>query len=345
MENVCMKKLVAIGALFFACTWVWYRWSIASVDSGNEGRSTVRIEAGSSTKQIARILQSEGIIRSPLAFRILAKRMGSDGKLQAGTFILMPSMSAREIIDALLHGKAQEIAVTIPEGFTARDIDRLLVGKGLSGTGTFLDCIQSCDLQKFSFLPSAEGLASRGGTVEGYLFPDTYFVNVDAFSAEQFLQRLLTTFRDRVADVSTDKVAASGRSLHEIITMASLIEEEAITDAERPVVAGILWKRFDQKMGLGVDATVRYILDKPTGTITAGDLNVDSPYNTRKFRGLPPGPIASPGLASISSALKPAESKYWYYLHDREGKIHYAETNEQHNLNRIQYLGKGLPAS
>ncbi|MEK7123186.1 MAG: endolytic transglycosylase MltG, partial [Patescibacteria group bacterium] len=102
-------------------------------------------------------------------------------------------------------------------------------------------------------------------------------------------------------------------------------------------------KRFDDSRGLGVDATVRYILAKPSAVITSGDLNVDSAYNTRKFRGLPPGPIASPGFKSIEAALRPTASAYWYYLHDKQGKIHYAESNEQHNLNRIQYLGKGLP--
>jgi UPF0755 protein len=340
-----MRKILVLTGLAVVIAFGWYRWSLTPVDFSDEGRTTVRIEAGSSTKHIARVLHSEGVIRSTLSFRVLVRRMGSDGKLQAGMFILTPSMSAKEIIDALLHGKGQEIAVTIPEGFTVKDIDRLLAIKGLSGTGTFLECVTACDLQEFGFLSPADGLAARGGSVEGYLFPDTYFVNVEQFSAEKFLRRLLGTFRERVIDVSGDRVAASGRSLHQIVTMASLIEEEAINDAERPLIAGILWKRFDQKMGLGVDATVRYILDKPTGTITAGDLNVDSPYNTRKFRGLPPAPIASPGLASISAALKPAESKYWYYLHDREGKIHYAETNEEHNLNRIQYLGKGIPAS
>ncbi len=339
-----MKKLLAFLALVLVCALGWYRWSITSPDSGNDQRITVRIEAGSSTQQIASVLHSEGLIRSPLAFRVLVRRMQSDGRLQAGSFILTPSMRPVDIIEALLHGKAQEIAVTIPEGFTVKDIDRLLAAKSLVATGAFLTCVSACDLHAFGFLPAAEGLASRGGSVEGYLFPDTYFVNVDQFSEERFLRRLLQTFRERIIDVSADKVAATGRSLHEIITMASLIEEEAIEDAERPLIAGILWKRFDQKMGLGVDATVRYIIDKPTGAITSGDLNVASPYNTRKFRGLPPGPIASPGLASISAALKPAESKYWYYLHDRYGQIHYAETNEEHNLNRIKYLGKGLPS-
>ena len=335
-----MKKLIALAAIIFGCVWGWYRFALLPVDSANDDRVTVRIEAGSSTKQIARLLQSEDLIRSPLAFCIKSRFSGADGKLQAGTFILMRSMSPQEIIDALLHGKAQEIAVTIPEGFTVSDIDALLVSKALSSTGAFLKCAQTCDLSAFGFLPSPEGLAKRGGRVEGYLFPETYFVSVEQFSAEDFLKRLLRTFRERVVDVSGDKVAASGRSFNAVITMASLIEEEALADPERPIIAGILWKRYDQKMGLGVDATVRYILEKPTGAITSGDLNVGSPYNTRKFRGLPPGPIASPSLKSIAAALRPQATKYWYYLHDREGIIHYAQTNEEHNLNRIRYLGK-----
>jgi UPF0755 protein len=249
-------------------------------------------------------------------------------------------MTPGAIIEALRSGKAQEIAVTIPEGFTVSDIDALLVKKNLAATGAFLRCVQECDLLTFGFLPSREGLATRGGRIEGYLFPDTYFVNVEQFSEEEFLKRLLTVFRTKVIDAFGGEIGTSGRSLHEIVTMASLIEEEAITDAERPVIAGILWKRFDDSRGLGVDATVRYILAKPVGTITAGDLNVDSPYNTRKFRGLPPGPIASPGLPSIQAAINPSSSSYWYYLHDRSGKIHYAETNEEHNLNRIEYLNK-----
>jgi len=345
MDNSSMKKCIAAAALFFASAFGWYQWSLRPVSARDESRVTVRIEAGSSTRQIANVLHGQGVIRSPLALRILAKWQRSEGRLQAGTFILTRSMSAADVIEAMLHGKAQEIALTIPEGFTVRDIDALLTKKGLSATGAFLRCSQSCDLSAFGFLPPSAGLATRGGKTEGYLFPDTYFVNVEQFSTEAFLSRLLRTFRERVIDISADTVAASGRSLHEIITMASLIEEEAVGDGERPAISGILWKRYDQKMGLGVDATVRYILDKPTGTITAGDLNVDSPYNTRKFRGLPPGPIASPGLPSISAALKPAAHKYWYYLHDRAGNIHYAQTNEEHNLNRITYLGKGHPAS
>ncbi len=120
--------------------------------------------------------------------------------------------------------------------------------------------------------------------------------------------------------------------------MASLVEEETRTDDERAIVAGILWKRFDAGTGLGVDATVRYALDKPSSALTVSDLDTNSDYNTRKFRGLPPGAIASPSLESIKAALHPEASEYWYYLHGTDGQIRYAKTNEEHNENKYKYL-------
>ncbi|TSC57806.1 MAG: UPF0755 protein [Candidatus Peregrinibacteria bacterium Greene0416_62] len=339
-DTLFVRKLFLLIPAILACSLVWYRFSLRPADFGNNDRVSVRIEAGTSTRGIAEVLHDRGVLRSPLAFRIHTRLLGADASLQAGTFILHSGMTQGEIIEALQSGKALEIAVTIPEGFTVTDIDALLVKKNLSATGAFLRCTQECDLQEFAFLPLSDGFAPRGGKVEGYLFPDTYFVSVESFSPEAFLHRLLTNFRMKVIDELGGEVGLSGRSFHEILAMASLIEEEAITDAERPVISGILWKRFDDGRGLGVDATIRYILQKPSSTITAGDLNVDSPYNTRKFRGLPPGPIANSGRRSIEAALRPTDSSYWYYLHDRNGKIHYAVTNEEHNLNRIEYLNK-----
>ena len=176
------------------------------------------------------------------------------------------------------------------------------------------------------------------GRLEGYLFPDTYYVDPNEFVAKFFLERMLGTFRDRVMNGLNDDLVLSKRSLGDIIIMASLIEREAANDIERPVIAGILWKRFDAKQGLAVDATIRYVLGKETEPLTKKDLEIDSRYNTRKYAGLPPGPIASPGLASIRAALHPEESLYWYYLHGSGGLIHYAETNDAHNVNKAKYL-------
>jgi UPF0755 protein len=241
-------------------------------------------------------------------------------------------------MQTLRKGYSEEVSVTIPEGFTVKDIDALLAKKGLIEAGAFTLCAQTCDLSGFGFLPAGVAVAKRGGKVEGYLFPDTYLVFSQRFDSQEFLRRLLETFRTRVVAGLQEELKASGRSLHENITMASLIEEETKSDNERATVSGILWKRLKANSGLGVDATNRYILEKPTAALSVADLEIDSAYNLRKYRGLPPGPIANPGLKSIVAALHPTDSEYWYYLHGKDGVIRYARTNDEHNSNKARYL-------
>lgn len=307
---------------------------------GSELRRTVTIPSGSSISSITDMLEEEGMIRSGLAFRVFLKFHHPDAVFQAGSFVLRPSMTVEEINNVLSTGVGQEMIVTVPEGWTVKDIDTLLTAKHLIQTGALIRCAQACDFSSFDFLPIGKksSLAKRGGLIEGYLYPDTYFIVADDFEPKFFLERLLSTFRKRVLDRFAVDTERSGRSFHEIITMASLIEKETRTDEERRVVAGILWKRFDAGRGLDVDAATRYILEKTTSALTGADLNNSSPYNTRKFRGLPPGPIASPGIKSIEAALHPEESEYWYYLHGHDGNIRYAITNEEHNINKYKYL-------
>ena len=325
--------IVAVALVGF----LWYRFALSSV-SAEQDRTVVSIESGMSVSRIADLLEEKNLIRSPFAFRLYVRLHGMQTKLQAGRFVLSEAMSVPEVVEVLRSGKSQEISVTIPEGWTVKDIDTAIARMGLADSGSIIDCAQRCDFSSFDFLPKVSGLAARGGKLEGYLYPDTYFADTANFVPKFFLERMLGAFRKNVVDAYVADIKASGHSLHEIVTMASLVEEETRTDAERPIVAGILWKRYDGNIGLGVDATVRYIVDKPTNAITVSDLETESPYNTRKFRGLPPGPIANPGLKSILAALDPQESPYWYYLHDTKGIIHYAVTNEEHNENRRKYL-------
>lgn len=333
-----VKKIgISIVALLLV-SFLWYRHALRPVDPGSSAERMVKIAEGMSVAEIANLLEEEGIIRSSTTFHLFVRLRGASANLQAGNFLLSPGMGTAEVVEILRTGKVKEIAVTIPEGFTLKDIDALLAKKGLMESGTLLDCVRRCDFSSFTFLPSGKGAAPRGGRLEGYLFPDTYYIEPANFVPKFFLERLLGEFRKRVLENMSADLHQSTRSLHEIITMASLLEEEAKTDDERPVIAGILWKRFDVGTGLGVDAAVRYILGKSTGTLTASDLVLPSPYNLRKFRGLPPGPIASPGLASIRAALHPQQSDYWYYLHGKDGKVHYAVTNEEHNINKHKYL-------
>ena len=333
-----MKKLLLVLAIILLSVAGWYAYSLRPLDPSDQVRRPVQIHSGLAVSDIGWLLEEKGIIRSARAFSLYARFHQAQGSVQAGDFFLQPSMSVPDVMEILRRGFSAESAVTIPEGFTVTDIDTLLAKKALITTGDFTSCAQTCSFSGSDLLPTGLAEAKRGGKVEGYLFPDTYLVFTSHFDAKAFIQRLLDTFRKRVITGLALDFAASKHSLHEIITMASLIEEETKTDAERSIVAGILWKRFDAKQGLGVDATIRYILDKPSAVLTDADLDVHSPYNLRKFRGLPPGPISNPGLESIKAALHPEDSKYWYYLHDKNGVIHYAETNDEHNKNKALYL-------
>lgn len=337
-----MRKVLFLLALTGIGAWTWYQAALRPVDAARDALLTVNIPKGTSVRGIAELLEGQGIVRSAFAFRLRSRARELQDRLQAGSFVLSPAMGTDDILGVLSGARAMQLTVTIPEGFTVRDIDALIARKGLAATGAILTCAQECNFSTFDFLPKLlkrPALSEAPGSrIEGYLFPDTYFVAAADFDAKAFLWRLLRTFQERVVDASRDELRATKHSWHEIVTMASLIEEETRTDEERPLVAGILWKRFDAHLGLDVDAALRYALNKATGTITKDDLQLNSLYNLRRYRGLPPSPIANPGLESIKAAIHPKASPYWYYLHDSDGQIRYAITNEGHNENRVRYL-------
>lgn len=335
-----MKKLilgVVVLLIVFLVALGWYYSKLSAV-SATETRTVFTIKKGESTGGIAEDLYKQELIRSPFAFKMYVKLSGKTGELKAGSFVLTPSMTSQNIVDVISGGKSAEEIITVPEGYTVEDIDNLLAEKGIIEKGELQHCARTCDFSSFEFLPDSNELAPRGGKVEGYLYPDTYYVTLADFVPKFFLERLMTTFRHKVMEDLAGDIKASGRSIDDIITVASLVEEETRTAAERPIVAGIIWKRYDERMVLGIDAAVRYMLDKPTSAITQADLQVDSPYNLRKVPGLPPGPIANPGISSIKAALNPEKSPYYYYLHDNNGAIHYAVTNDEHNVNRAKYI-------
>ncbi len=336
-----MKKLlipIVVLVIGVLAVRTWYAHALAPVDK-TETRTIFKVEKGASTAQIAEHLAEQKLIRSPFAFKVYVRLSGKAGSLKAGSFVVNPTMNAKEIAEIISGGKSAEEIITIPEGYTVKDIDALLAKKGMIQEGDIEQCAKTCDFSAFSFLPkNTDALAPRGGKIEGYLYPDTYYVALDNFTAQSFIERLLQIFQKKVAEDLSVDIKASGHSLNDIITVASLVEEETRGAAERPVVAGIIWKRLDKHMGLGIDAAVRYVLNRPTQGLTENDLQVDSPYNLRKYAGLPPGPIASPSLSSIQAALHPQASDYFYYLHDKNGVIRYAVTNDEHNANRAKYL-------
>lgn len=337
------KRLIFLVLLVCLSTWLWYRLELRPVDAASKKEVGFVIAKGESVNAIAAHLAQAGLIRSPLAMKWYVKMHAVQSTLQAGTYTLRVSQSVPDIITELQAGKVDEISITIPEGYTVADIDALMAAKGFGKSGDITHCARTCDFSTFDFLPTHAFTAGVdlpiGTRLEGYLFPDTYKISTSQYVPKFFLERLLGTFRKKVVTDRSDDIAASGHSLQDIVIMASLIEEETRHDSERPTVAGILWKRLSAPMPLGVDATVRYGVQKPRATaLTATDLDADTLYNSRKRSGLPPTPIANAGLSAIDAALHPQASAFWYYLHDADGTIHYAKTNDEHNRNKLKYL-------
>jgi len=298
---------------------VWFYINTQPV-SDNKNPSNFIITKGASASQIGNKLQSSGIIKSALAFKIYIQFTGQSGKLQSGQFKLSPSFSLFQNIDSLLSGPI-EIWVTIQEGLRREEIAARFTA-ALGKESTFTD----------QFLLDSKGK-------EGSLFPDTYLFPLDA-SASMVVKKMADTFNVKTSGLTP---RSSGLTFAEAVTMASLIERETKGDAERPIVAGIIMNRLEIGMALQVDASVQYAVGTSKDwwpILRLADLNINSPYNTYKFAGLPPTPIANPGLSSLTAAFNPAETDYMYYIHDSTGQIHYASSLSEHNANVAKYLGK-----
>lgn len=333
-----MKRLVIILTIIFALLGaivyanIWWRKVNAPVSQTQEYQDFL-IVRGSSAIRIGNDLEEEGLIQNALAFKIYSQVTGKSKRIQAGEYRLSPHFSLAEIVNQLTKGPV-EVWVTVPEGLRREQIvERFISGLGKDGE----DAITF----RQEFLAESEGL-------EGYLFPDTYLFP-KTVSAATVVNKLQTTFDTKIADFE-EGIEGSDLTLEEIVTLASIIERETKTDEERPIVAGILINRLEQGMALQADATVQYtaatidcegtISCEWWPTVTRADLDIDSLYNTYEYPGLPPGPIANPGISSLRAAINPANTDYFYYIHEPSGQIHYAETLDEHNANVRRYLGK-----
>ncbi len=286
------------------------------------------INPGQPLKHIAANLEEQKLIRSALAFRILVTQMSITTKIQAGDYRLKPNQTSQDIAKTLTHG-ALDIWITFPEGKRIEEQAQILEEKLNDSTN---------DNYRFN---KEEYIAEA---VEGYMFPDTYLIPKDA-SASAVAEKLRSTFDAKVGKALLSKGLKNRLTENQVVILASLIEREAKTIEEKAIIAGILHNRLRIGMALQVDATVQYgkgydVAKKSwwPPVFLEEYKTVQSKYNTYLISGLPPAPIANPGLESIRAAAEPAETDYLYYLHDSEGKIHYAKTVEEHGQNIRDYL-------
>lgn len=302
----------------------WWRFSTQALNPEDKRVKIFTIGKGENVRQVTRRLKEEGLIRSKIAFFLLIKKSNAEKKIQAGTFRLSPSMTPEKILEEFAHGTL-DIWLTVIEGWRNEEIARLLEEK--------------LGLPPEDFLKVAK---------VGYMFPDTYAFPKEA-SAASVARKMLVTFESKFGPKLKERAQKEGLTEKEVIILASMVEREVKYADDRPKVAGILLNRLRQEMPLQVDATVQYALaslkckqsvkcDWWLENLTREDLEIDSPYNTYLNVDLPPTPISNPGLASIEALVYPTKTAYLYYLSDHEGKMHYAQTLEEHNENIRKYL-------
>jgi len=327
--------LLFLGALV-AGTLIGVDYSLFRPGAPESDEVVFEIRPGQGLRQVSRNLEAADLVPTGLVLEVYGRYRGYAGRLQAGSYRVSRAMPPAEILAKIVSGDAvvEELTVTIPEGWSLDDIERYFEELGLFSRERFQEAAVMRDIyEDFSFLADLE----RDTILDGYLFPDTYRIYPDS-TPESIVRRMLDNFRRRVIDGLAEELAADERSLHEILTLASIIQAESANDEEMPLVAGVFWKRLLEWIPLESDATVNYVLGTNKRQPTFADTEVDDPYNTYENYGLPPGPIGNPGLPAIRAALAPAEHPYYFFLHPEEGGIVLSRTFQEHLANKARYL-------
>lgn len=292
---------------------------------------TYAVQKGWGDAEISKDLEKLGIIRSSSFFRFYAVASFQHSQLKAGKYILSPRMSVYKIIKKMAAGDVVKEKITIFEGWNIKDMAEYLEEKGACKKDDFIQAANKDYSGEFEFLkdkPKDIGL-------EGFLFPDTYEITENG-NCDDIVMAMLLNFEKKLTPELQAQIQKQKKSVFEIITMASIIEKEVRILNDKKIVSGILWKRLSVDMPLQVDATVNYITGKSDPGAAIKDTKIDSPYNTYKYKGLPKGPISSPGMNSIIAALNPKDSPYWFYLSD--GVTIFSKTLEEHNIAKAAYL-------
>jgi UPF0755 protein len=310
---------VVAGGLF-----CWVRIGLLAVDLQDKTPRVFVVARGDGVREVAAKLKQGGLIRDPVIFFLWVKRLGIERNIQAGSFRLSPAMTTEEIARKLTLG-TEDVWITVLEGWRGEQI---------------LDYLKNQITDNGLEITTEE--VGKWKREEGKYFPDTYLVPKQ-ITLEAVRQLLRRTFDEKTAPLGLNN-SASGLTAEEVIILASLVERETKTDADRALVAGVLSNRLKIGMKLDVDATVQYVIGftKADGwwkkNLTSEDLQIKSPYNTYLYAGLPPSPICNPGLAALKAVLDPTETDYFYYLSDKTGAMHYAVTFSEHKANIAKFL-------
>ncbi len=342
---VIIISLVLIFIIGGISGFLYIKSALQPVDPDSDKEVTVEIPMGSSTSEIAAILEENGLIKDSTIFRFYIK-FKNESEFQAGEYTLSPSMEINELTEALESGKVLEeplYSVTIPEGKTIDEMAAIYAAELPFSKEAFLNKVNDPQymetlINTYPDILSNDILDPEIRTpLEGYLFAATY----EFYSKEPSVEKVVTKMLEKTAEVVTpllDEIASQDMSVHEALTMASIVENEASSEKQRKKIAGVFYNRLEEGMPLQTDPTVLYALGKHKDKVLLEDLEVESPYNTYHVDTLPVGPISNFAKSSLKAAINPEDTDYKYFLHDDKGNIHYAETVEKHKQLKAKYI-------
>ncbi len=335
-----VKKLIAVcSTVFFLIALVLLGIYLDLIFYGDrtaadsQQQAIFRVERGQHFQVIAEQLHRRGLIPHPNKFRILARLKGADKNIQTGEYLLSAAMSPNQILQKLVSGRVRLYKFTVPEGYHLKQIAAIVEAAGLVSQAEFLQAATDVELTK--------RIGIEADSFEGYLFPDTYYFPKGA-SAVDIITTMVERLRSLFSDQWKARTAELGYTVHQILTLASIIEKETGTSSERPVISSVFHNRLKKGMRLETDPTVIYGIKDFDGNLTRKHLTTRTPYNTYKIKGLPPGPIASPGLAAIEAALFPSDTSFLFFVSRKDSTHHFSSTLVEHNraIRKYQLGGK-----
>lgn len=323
-----MFRLFIFAVMVFA---IHFWWAIYS-PKAFEDPIHINIRPGSGVSEILAELQEKDVIKNNFQTKIYIKLRGLEQSLHAGEYIFSDTLSTKQVIEMLIKREGeQELTLTFIEGWTIQEMAEYLEDKNVLDAEEFLAATKRN--YPYNFLNSKPSTLN----LEGFLFPDTYRVFVTV-TADELVKKILDNFDEKLDKSLREEIIKQGRSLYDVIILASILEKEVVSFEDKKLAADVFLKRLEEGIGLGADSTVNYVTGKQVTRASREDIKIDSPYNTYKYRGLPPGPISNPGLEAILAAVYPKANSYYYFLTTKENKTIFSRTLEEHNINKSKFL-------
>jgi len=298
--------------------------------SGSAEEVSFAVKKGESTTEISENLEESGLIHNSFIFLLYLKYKGQSAKIQAGDYKIPKNLTIIQVLEILTQGKVTSGKITIPEGWTNKQIEEEIVKKGIGKSGDFQESLSK--KYNYDFLKE-----SPNGDLQGFLFPDTYFLSSKPTS-DEVVDKMLKEFSDKADKKIRAKVGVESLSYYQIITLASIVEREVSKPEDKKLAASVFYNRLQNGMRLDSCATVEYILGTNKRILSNDDIALDSPYNTYKVDGLPPTPIANPGLDSIEAVLSPDKTDYLYFFSGKDGKTYFSKNQEEHEEKKLKFL-------